>query len=126
MQTYHAVLLIPRGVGQGAGGRGRPAVLFVCAGPIGFCDGGDSRKGGPERGFHSGPGGVWGGKVARPPGEAVVAGALARAHALERHPGSSGGVPRPWTLENGRATLSPHRAPSAAGRGRDGPLEPEA
>lgn len=34
-QTYHAVLLIPRGVGKGAGGGGRPAVLFVCAGPIG-------------------------------------------------------------------------------------------
>lgn len=34
-QTYHAVLLVPRGVGQGARGRGRPAVLFVCAGPIG-------------------------------------------------------------------------------------------
>lgn len=72
-------------------------MLFVCAGPIGFCDGGDSRKGGTERGFHSGPGRVWGGKVARPPGEAVVAGALARAHALERHPGSSGGVPWPWS-----------------------------
>lgn len=50
----------------------------------------------PEATLPSGvphPGGVWGGKVARPPGEAVVAGALARAHALERHPGSSGGVP---------------------------------
>ena len=34
-QTYHAVLLVPRGVGQGAGGRGCPAVLLVCAGPIG-------------------------------------------------------------------------------------------
>lgn len=35
-QTHHAVLLVPRGVGQGAGGGGRPAVLFVCAGPIGY------------------------------------------------------------------------------------------
>lgn len=34
-QTHHAVLLVPRGVGQGAGGGGRPAVLFVRAGPIG-------------------------------------------------------------------------------------------
>lgn len=61
---------------------------------------GPGRRGGhracPEATLPSGvphPGGVWGGKVARPPGEAVVAGALARAHALERHPGSSGGVP---------------------------------
>lgn len=35
---------------------------------------------------------VWGGKVGGPPGEAVVAGVLARAHALERHLGSSGSV----------------------------------
>lgn len=39
------------------------------------------------------PGGdVGSGKVGGPPGEAVVAGALARAHALERHLGSTGSV----------------------------------
>lgn len=36
--------------------------------------------------------GVWGGKGGRPPGEAAVAGVLARAHALESHLGSSGRV----------------------------------
>ena len=52
------------------------------------------------------PGGVWGGKVARPPGEAVVAGALARAHALERHPGSSGGVPCGQNTDTGLQTVA--------------------
>lgn len=34
MGTYHAVLLIPWGVGKGAGGGRCSAVLLVCAGPI--------------------------------------------------------------------------------------------
>ena len=46
-------------------------------------------------------GGVWGRKVARPPGEAVVAGALARAHALERHLRSSGSIPYGWSTNEG-------------------------
>lgn len=74
---------------------------------------GPGRRGGhracPEATLPSGvphPGGVWGGKVARPPGEAVVAGALARAHALERHPGSSGGVPCRQSTNMGLQTVA--------------------
>lgn len=51
-------------------------MLFVCAGPISFGDGGDGRKGRPKGRFHSDPTAVWGGKVGGPPREAVVAGTL--------------------------------------------------
>lgn len=75
-------------------------MLFIRAAPIGFCDGGDSREGGPEGRFHSGPGGdVWDVKTGRPSREAVVAGVLARAHALEGHLGSSGSVPCGWSTK---------------------------
>lgn len=67
---------------------------------------------------------VWGGKVGRRPREAVVAGALACAHALERHPGSLGSIPCGWNTSEGLKTASlgpgcrtscPHDGPAPAG-----------
>lgn len=46
-------------------------------------------------------GDVWGGKTGRSPREAVVPGTFARAHALERHLGSSGSVPCGWSTKGG-------------------------
>ena len=70
-------------------------------------------------------GDVWGGKIGRSTREAVVPGAFARAHALERHLGSFGSVSCGWNTKGGfkhggqalqLARASPH--------GRPAPLSP--
>lgn len=96
-------------------------VLLGGPGPVGCAQRADPYpRGAPYR-----SGDVWGVKIGRPSREAIVAGVLARAHALERHLGSSGSVPCGWNTKAGfRDGGQARQLAGAAPHGRLTPASP--